>query len=905
MKPNLRFLIIFVAAVALSARAQLPSEGDWPATTISQDLTVDLTGDVNITGTISVTNGATLLIRNTGDKTVTMSISSLGLGLRQQSATLNSGVSRLFYVSDENCTLDIEGNARGRIVIDGGAVNTWSDEGDSYMLTSGFGAVSLGQEAIRSHGTLTLRYVTVQNVSSANGAIYVSDQNAENKNCLVGITTLDNVVMQLNRVRGTSDSAKKGACVHVTHGRNVVKDPEASALIVTDSEFIQNWGCGGALRTTGTTRCSMHVTNCLFDRNYSWQYGGAIFWNAHGLESCILTVDGCKFLKNMSKVLGGAVSIEANVQFINNQSVFRENRTLGYGGGICVWGYSLVGTNHLVDLTYYINKYVYLDNNRAMDGGGLAFVFTKRTEYASKSKFTLQIKDAVIKNNVADYRGGGIYFENTSGNDTYEFDIDLYAGTIDNNSANTGGGIYALSTTINNTSNENRYVVISNNNATDGGGGGIYLKNGKLQLNGGSIIDNKCVRQTEGQTSNGGGIRLDTSSISLENVYITGNSCDDMGGGIFAYYSPDGERGESDFYTGSISGNSAGLAGGGVCVYGYNHVDLMGVSVRNNTSTDGGGIFVRGIDDDHKATMNYSAGLVTGNKAVSSSVDYATAYQKTIYDVAGVGGGLYMGHYSSLTFSIEGKAFGIYDNLADVGADDIFATGLHTKVWIPHVDDMNLVDIDIDQAPSRAAVRKNVRRNLFWVEDYITNDINYDKGTKMKGEAWDSDPTNQRYRQVRDLEVSGRAYHVSAGREFEDYLSLTIASSSIIILEKAGMEDGENAIFHIYRGNSAEAREDYYMSVTMSDLDREADGNMRKYVSLEDGVWTIVESPWSWAYEGDQIVRSMRVTLLTPENERVLDFTNRLIDDVPAHSESIKVNNMKISTTTATRRKKK
>ena len=52
---------LFITSLTVSA---LPTEGTWSATTISADETVNLTGDVTVSGTIIIENGGKLTINN-------------------------------------------------------------------------------------------------------------------------------------------------------------------------------------------------------------------------------------------------------------------------------------------------------------------------------------------------------------------------------------------------------------------------------------------------------------------------------------------------------------------------------------------------------------------------------------------------------------------------------------------------------------------------------------------------------------------------------------------------------------------------------------------------------------------------------------------------------------------------
>ena len=82
--------------------------------------------------------------------------------------------------------------------------------------------------------------------------------------------------------------------------------------------------------------------------------------------------------------------------------------------------------------------------------------------------------------------------------------------------------------------------------------------------------------------------------------------------------------------------------------------------------------------------------------------------------------------------------------------------------------------------------------------------------------------------------------------------------------------DGDNAIFNLYRVENG--REKEYMTVVLTDMDKQADGSRLKNITLvDDGVWKIVETDWSWTFE----------------------FINAPKTDTPQYGESIKINKIK------------
>ena len=115
------------------------------------------------------------------------------------------------------------------------------------------------------------------------------------------------------------------------------------------------------------------------------------------------------------------------------------------------------------------------------------------------------VENSTISGNVASAVGGGIYAN----------DLSVSRSTVDNNSANFGGGIYAYgdNTTISNS-------TISGNSATSGGGGGIVLAGFMSVANiGSSTVSGNSA------TVVGGGIYADPQNdVILTNSIVLGNS---------------------------------------------------------------------------------------------------------------------------------------------------------------------------------------------------------------------------------------------------------------------------------------------------------------------------------------------------------------------------------------------
>lgn len=561
-----------------------------------------------------------------------------------------------------------------------------------------------------------------------------------------------------------------------------------------------------------------------------------------------------------------------------------------------------------------------IEGNKAPNGygGGVAMGSTTTTFDHGTPEITLS--SGSIQDNVAKYRGGGVFmpagtFTMSGGN--IEGNEAGYGSTGLETDAGSGGGVGLMASVDNKLptfklQNGNIY----NNKATNGNGGGVALAAGTLNISDCDIYGNIATTNREAGTSDffnekvrgsGGGIAMKNGSITVTgNSNIHTNQCSKFGAGLYTYKewtvapSTDADYNSASFTGGTFHDNGKSTttpcySGGGICVEGPVKFTFS-ADVESNQAYNGGGIAIGAY-----AQMNYTGGLIRNNHAIShTSEGPKTGYQKTVIQVDGMGGGIFMGHNTSLAFNIPSSTgtdptkFGIYNNIADHGADDIFANGLNTSITLPVVKDMTLDGLSV------------AKGSLFWVEDYITNDVNYTLGTnkmgteypgKKFGKEWD----NWRYRQA--LEREGyKFYTVDGGTTLNGYVSLALGYQIIYInIVKTGMKPGDSALFKVQSGGS-----DYLNVLLTSETDKvpgsettDANGvttvTLKKRVCLIGGDWTVVEvDKWSWAYTAvtgtDTTISKSGLVSDSSEEDRTFTFQNNYVPGIPKHDEGVKVN---------------
>ena len=228
--------------------------------------------------------------------------------------------------------------------------------------------------------------------------------------------------------------------------------------------------------------------------------------------------------------------------------------------------------------------------------------------------------------------GAGISVENST--------LDISGGVIAGNYAPSGGGVYALNSTVNMVDG----IISGNgtNNNQFGYGAGICAENSNVTITGGYITNNRYQHYVnqEGNTKHlgngchgGGGIAAFSQfegqkkgSLVICGGYITGNYSAEAGGGVYAGAWNKPLSGFT-FSDGIIASNVAqNSEGGGIRIAAptvgeFNVSDNKAYITNNTTNTTndwgGGGVFVQGSSDNNvqPASLGIYNALITNNHA--------------------------------------------------------------------------------------------------------------------------------------------------------------------------------------------------------------------------------------------------------------------------------------------------
>ena len=240
-----------------------------------------------------------------------------------------------------------------------------------------------------------------------------------------------------------------------------------------------------------------------------------------------------------------------------------------------------------------------IENNNAEENGGAVYV--AGDEYEGTG---FNLTDGIIRKNSATGNGGAIFLYIGRG-------LSVSGGTISENTAENGGGIYSAKKTTAGRPSMSKISggVISKNHANELGGG-IYFNGARInKLSGCEISENTA--------KYGGGIYIEFGEIgSFENNIVSGNKAEIDGGGIYLRTDNFNLSTGSKVYNNTASGN-----GGGIYACAYSNTSKLAVSenadiYENKANASGGGIYItlgRSLEIGGSSQIrNNSAGEVGG-----------------------------------------------------------------------------------------------------------------------------------------------------------------------------------------------------------------------------------------------------------------------------------------------------
>ena len=410
-------------------------------------------------------------------------------------------------------------------------------------------------------------------------------------------------------------------------------------------------GTGGAIKTdgTGSQNVTIKITGGDIHHNSSNAAGGAMWiGNVKSFE-----MTGGTVRDNTAGTHGGGMFFNrptTETVVIKGQtgtvSIYNNHADSGQGGGLC-FGHGDLGTMRAEIGGGSNNVQIY--DNTAKWGGG---VYLKgknglgTVDVTVKSNTNIYINDSLAATSDTNPGGGGVFIEK-------DCHFTLQGGAVYENTGVYGPGVYVKGGEFTLSGGEVRTHTTTNN------GGGIYLNEGTVNIQSGSVNNNHA--------KHGGGIFMLYGTLNMSGGSITNNhadqSTDSSGGAIRSETHDSGSityACEINISGGSITGNTSIANGGAMWLGTLIGFTMSGGTVSNNTSGgDGGGMFfnrptqnpinINGADGivniNNNTASRYGGGLVFGNfKGAISAEIGGGANKVNIYsNTAGTtGGGIHL-----------------------------------------------------------------------------------------------------------------------------------------------------------------------------------------------------------------------------------------------------------------------
>jgi predicted outer membrane repeat protein len=324
--------------------------------------------------------------------------------------------------------------------------------------------------------------------------------------------TLNNLTFQNGATSGTS-LAGYGGAVH-----------NIGTLTIIDTTFTDNYANveGGAIYNNGT----LNITAGTFNSN---EVGGSNGDDGGAIDNhATATISDSSFHSNIAKDDGGAIWSGEHANLTVHNSTFTDNYAGVYGGGILNFGYMTITDSVFGSQTYpntadeggaIYNDALNTGNPLVtITGGSISFnIATLGDGGGIKTHSSLTINSVDIVGNISADTGGAVYAWSTSLTITNDSLI------ANNSSTSQGGGVYVGGSNNNTTITNSTF----DNNSSSANGGAIYNVGGYVTLSNATIENNDAVLR-------GGGVYNGATLTVNQNTVFAANGASDDGGAIYS-----------------------------------------------------------------------------------------------------------------------------------------------------------------------------------------------------------------------------------------------------------------------------------------------------------------------------------------------------------------------------------
>ncbi|MCR4908899.1 MAG: hypothetical protein K5985_08705 [Lachnospiraceae bacterium] len=530
-------------------------------------------------------------------------------------------------------------NSGGGVHVDGGTFNlkggciygnSASNGGGVHV--GNYGTFNMSGGNIYSNRSDTNHYgggVHVNNGSftMTGGNIFKNEVGTGNGGGVYFSSNLSDITFTMTGGSISGNTADYGGGVWIVSGEKSATFNMSGNAVISGNKANNYYSGGVYLCSYGKpVNFNMNGNAVIYGNNANTDGGGVYVG-----ENCFFTMNGGYISENSANKCGGGIYVYDGGTFTMNGGSIAENSAKETGGGIFISdgklnmsGSALVANNKAGNKKFaaggvYINKgQLAMSGRAAVVGNTAEGSGSVGGIYVSKGS-SLNLEDhARVEGNEAkeDASTGGIYIGDGQ--------LTIKDNAVVSGNKGKFGGIVAEDLII----KDNVQICFNEGEKI----GGVAVQNGDLQLEGGSIRNNKATSSE----SNGGGIAYSGSDkstfIMSGEACIEGNEAE-SGGGVWS-------RGTFIMEGGSIKDNRARSDGGGIYipmsmgVFGGatpdSIFDLRGGSIEGNEALRGGGIY------NYFGDVILRGGKLTGNKAdagggaVTSNLEISAGFEASL-----------------------------------------------------------------------------------------------------------------------------------------------------------------------------------------------------------------------------------------------------------------------------------
>lgn len=541
------------------------------------------------------------------------------------------------------------------LTIAGGEIskNTSKSDGSGVRADSGSFLMTGGTITENNAGTASaagLRLVNIKDAKISGGVISKNTgSNASGMYVKDSVLTITDVLITRNRAKGSGAGIlSSGATIYFKGGdikNNYAKgdaggvfvsggslvmsggkisdnraDKTSSGLLATNkakitlsggsvSGNIAKLSCGGIMIQGAS---SMRMSGGSVKNNTSGNHGGGIYINRKSTLSLRSgVISGNKTGKSGAGIY---VGVEGTLNMSGGSVI--NNKATTFGGGMSVYGDTHISGGkidrnnsekegagaYISDATLKMTGGEFDSNETQYNGGGLC---------VRGEKGVFELRDGAVTNNTCKESGGGVLVQ---GKGT----IKMYGGKINKNFAPNGGGGIRLHLCPGEI-----YGGEINENVSHGAGAGIY-SNLSLVIKDAAVCNNKIVNESDIKTRSSAAIRTyNESTLEMENVTVTGNTCDGRAGAVEIAYDV-----QASIKNCTFENNSSTERGGAFSIYREGNAVIENCTFKDNTTDGNGGTF--SLDPYGKITLKDCS--ITGGKAETAGGFYVATKSRAVFN---------------------------------------------------------------------------------------------------------------------------------------------------------------------------------------------------------------------------------------------------------------------------------